>query len=104
VLSEVNHHPERAEQFVGILQQAGTSPARLLDALQTQIDARVRARTLRPISAPQFFVNLVSLCVFPFAARPLLSAVLALDESGFAAFIAERKAQLPQFFLGALRP
>jgi AcrR family transcriptional regulator len=104
VLSEVNHNPARAEQFVGILQQAGTSPARLLEALQTRIDARVRAGTLRRIAAPQFFVNLVSLCVFPFAARPLLAALFDLDEKAFAAFIAERKAQLPQFFLGALRP
>lgn len=104
VISEVNHHPERAAQFVAMMQQAGAHPARFLEVLQTQIDARVRAKTLRRISARQFFVHLVSLCIFAFAARPLLCAVLQLDEAGFAAFMRERQAELPEFFLGAMRP
>jgi hypothetical protein len=72
--------------------------------LQRQIDARVAAGTLRPIAAEQFFVNLVSLCVFPFAARPLICAALQLDARGFQRLVEQRKTALPQFFLDALRP
>ena len=72
--------------------------------LQTQIDSRVGGGTMRPIDADQFFTNLVSLCVFPFAAKPLLCAVLQLDERGFAEYIERRKTALPQFYLDALRP
>lgn len=104
VISEVNHHPERAAQFLAMLEAAGAHPMRALDALQAKIDARARAGTMRRIPARQFFVNLVSLCVFPFAARPLLCAVLTMDENGFAEFIRQRKVQLPEFFLEALRP
>ena len=49
-------------------------------------------------------VNLVSLCIFPFAARPMLQAMLGLDEAGFDRFIARRRTDLVAFFLGALRP
>lgn len=105
VISEVNLHPERAGQFLEMISKtSGASPIDLVAMLQRQIDARVRAGTIRPIDADQFFTNLVSLCVFPFAAKPLLSAVLRLDERGFQDYIERRKTALPQFYLDALRP
>lgn len=106
LLSELDHHPERATQLLQAL--TGLDPDRvrpqIFDTLQKQIAERVRAGTMRPISAQQFAVNLVSLCVFPFAARPMLGLVLGWKDGDFAKFIAERKRVLPDFFLGALRP
>jgi AcrR family transcriptional regulator len=106
VLSELNQHPERGKQLVDALgrMRDGASPKALLDTLQRQIDRRIAAGTIRPITAQQFLTNLVSLCIFPFAARPLLSAVMDFDDAGFAAFIEERRRVLPEFFLNALRP
>jgi TetR/AcrR family transcriptional regulator len=105
VISEVNQHPERAGQFLELISRAGgTSPSQLIGLLQRQIDARVRAGTIRKIAADQFFTNLVSLCVFPFAAKPLLCAVLQLDDRGFRDYVERRKTALPQFYLDALRP
>jgi TetR/AcrR family transcriptional regulator len=105
VLSEINQHPERVGQFLELISQGGAfSPKLIIGLLQTQIDARVRDKSMRPIDADQFFTNLVSLCVFPFAARPLLCAVLQMDERGFADYIERRKTALPQFYLDALRP
>ena len=105
VLSEINQHPERVDQFLALISQAGgVSPKQIIALLQTQIDASVRGKSMRPIDADQFFTNLVSLCVFPFAAKPLLCAVLHMDERGFADYIERRKRALPQFYLDALRP
>ena len=72
--------------------------------LAAQIQARVSAGTMRPISLRQFIANLASLCIFPFAARPMLCTVLGLDDRGFNEFTAERKAGLADFFLSGLRP
>lgn len=105
VLSEINQHPERVSQFLELVSRGGgVSPKQIVTLLQSQIDARVRDKSMRPIAADQFFTNLVSLCVFPFAAKPLLCAVLQLDERGFADYIERRKTALPQFYLDALRP
>lgn len=104
VISEVNQHPQRAGQFLEMLSRSGASPVEVLGLLQRQINARVRDKTMRQISADQFFTNLVSLCVFPFAAKPLLCAVLRMDDAGFNAFIEQRKEALPRFYLDALRP
>ena len=106
VISEINQHPDRVRQFVKTmtgLEVDGVIP-RVREKLDRQLKARARAGTLRPISAEQFVVNLLSLCIFPFAARPMLAAALQLDDRGFQRFIEQRKTELPAFFLNALRP
>ena len=106
ILSELHHHPERARQLFAAA--AGADPARfatpILSKLAEQIEARVRAGTLRPIAAEQFAMNIISLCIFPFAARPLFQVAFWLDDETFARFLEQRKRELPGFFLNALRP
>ena len=106
VISELNQHPERTRQFFDAVRPAGApkGPPPFLLKLGKQIDARVRAGTMRPISAGQFIANIASLCIFPFAAKPMICTLLDLDERGFNAFIEERKTGLPEFFLSGLRP
>lgn len=106
LIAEMNQHPDRVPQLLKSLTglELGGVVPRVRTTLQRQIDARVAAGTLRPVAAEQFVVNLISLCIFPFAARPLLCAALQLDAGGFARLIEERKTALPQFFLDALRP
>jgi hypothetical protein len=49
-------------------------------------------------------INLISLCVFPFAARPMLSIVFGMDDAAFERFIELRRKELPDFVRRALRP
>jgi TetR/AcrR family transcriptional regulator len=106
IISELSHHPERAQQFFAAM--TGMVPAetgaRVTAALGAQIDARVRAGLMHPISPDQFVINLLALCVFPFAARPMLMALLGFDQAGFDRFIDRRRRELAPFFLRALRP
>jgi hypothetical protein len=106
VISELNQHPDRAAQFVEAVRHIREQSlnADVLETLGKQLRRRVRAGEMRAISTPQFIANLASLCIFPFAARPMLCAILDLDDRGFARFIEERKTALPEFFLNALRP
>jgi AcrR family transcriptional regulator len=106
VISELNQHPDRAAQFVEAVRQirAQSLSTDVLDTLGKQLRRGMRAGSIRAISTPQFIANLASLCIFPFAARPMLCAILDLDDRGFARFIDERKTVLPEFFLNALRP
>ncbi|HEX5217920.1 MAG TPA: TetR/AcrR family transcriptional regulator [Vicinamibacterales bacterium] len=106
VISELTHHPRRIQQlFASVI---GMNPADVgalvRDRLSAQIGERVRAGRMQPIDAEQFIVNLLALCIFPFAAKPMLNALLGLDEAGFIAFIDRRRAELAPFFLRALAP
>jgi AcrR family transcriptional regulator len=106
ILSELHHHPERMHQLLG--QIAGgelttlTRPA--LDKLEKQITSESRAGRIRRMNAAQFFVNLVSLCIFPFAARPMINAALGFNDDDFAKFIEQRRKDLPIYIRSAIQP
>lgn len=106
LISEMHHHPERVSQLVSAAM--GADPARVLpplfEKLGQQIDERVADGTMRRIAPEQFAVNLISLCIFPFAARPMLRVVFGMEDDAFARFIEQRKTELPAFFRNALRP
>lgn len=98
VAYEINYHPERLEAFLATVDKPD------MQKLRDQLDARAAAGTMRPIRPEQFLVNLLALCVFPFIVRPMLHAMLGLDDERFRAFIEERKEELPAFILNSMRP
>jgi AcrR family transcriptional regulator len=106
ILSELTHHPERVRQLFSTV--TGVTPMeigrRVFKVLGTQINARVKAGRMHPIAPEQFAINLLALCVFPFAARPMVMALAGLDQAGFNQFIERRRRELAPFFLRALRP
>jgi TetR/AcrR family transcriptional regulator len=106
ILSELTHHPERARQLFSAM--TGLTPAeigaRVFKVLGAQINRRVKAGRMHPIAPEQFAINLLALCVFPFAARPMVMALAGLDQAGFTHFIERRRRELAPFFLRALRP
>lgn len=106
IISELTHRPERAHQLISAFTGLSAEAVRpkVFAVLQKQINASVRNKTMRAISPEQFMVNLMSLCIFPFAARPMLLALLGLDQAGFAQFIDQRRRELAAFFLRAIRP
>ena len=107
IISELHHHPERVRQLVAALTGVTPEDVRPQGRCRrsgSRSTRRVRAGKLRPIAPEQFLVNLLSLCIFPFAARPMLMVLLGLDQQGFERFIEDRRDQLAAFFLRALRP
>ncbi len=110
ILSELHHHPDRITQLLGNVAgtpEGGNLPETvrpLFDKLDRQLAEEARAGRMRKINSHQFVVNLLSLCIFPFAARPMLRAALGLDDDGFARFIKQRRKELPQYIRNALRP
>jgi TetR/AcrR family transcriptional regulator len=106
MMSELHHHPERVQRLVTIATggPAEGFAAQALRKVGLQIEERVRAGTMRPIEAGQFAANLMSLCIFPFAARPMLKVAFGWDQEAFESFIRARRTELPGFFLNALRP
>jgi TetR/AcrR family transcriptional regulator len=106
IIAELQHHPERIESLLGKV--GGGDPRQVILPvflrLGEQIEREVKAGRMRPIGPRQFVVNLVSLCIFPFAARPMLSMMLGLDDATFPSFIEERQRTLADFYKNALRP
>jgi TetR/AcrR family transcriptional regulator len=106
LLAESHQHPERLN---ALMQKAvGFIPATLAALTLSRVDAmiaqRVAAGTMRPMSARQFLVNVMSLVVFPFVGRPVLMMAFGFSDESFDEFLDERRRELPGFILNALRP
>ncbi|MEO7043127.1 MAG: helix-turn-helix domain-containing protein [Gemmatimonadaceae bacterium] len=106
ILAEVHFNPERLAALAE--QVTGSNPASAIQLfiprLRAQLNQQAAIGAMRSIAPEQFLVNLIALCVFPFAARPVLRIVLGQDDAAFNRFLDERRVELPDFILNALRP
>jgi len=59
---------------------------------------------IKKISPIQLMLNVLSMCVFPFVAKPLLKGVTGIDEVQFKLLIEERKQFVADFILAAIMP
>ncbi len=107
ILGELNQNPDRFTQLIQEMSglSEGSLGKVLLGRLGQQIEEEVAAGRMSPIDPEQFVVNLISLCIFPFAARPVIEMILGQGEETpeFEKFIERRRDGLAEFFLGGIR-
>lgn len=97
ILHEINRNPDR---LFDIVQGSGLNPKTLIDQFMQEIEKG----NIRPVNPKHLIVNMLSLCIFPFAARPLLQRVLFNNESkAYLQFLHERKKIVTDFIIHSIR-
>lgn len=97
ILREINKNPERLAK---IIKNVGIVP----EIFISQVADAVKASRIISISPYQLIVNLISLAVFPIAARPLLERVLFNGDSKlYDKFLEERKKENAEFIINAIK-
>lgn len=96
IASESHYASGRLEKIKEAMRQVD------LSTVQAQLDRRAGAEDEAPLRAEDLMTNVLALSVFPFIARPLLQAVLGLDEGDFDAFVARRERSVPAFLADTL--
>ncbi|SFF03187.1 transcriptional regulator, TetR family [Chitinophaga sp. CF118] len=86
VLNEINQQPE---MFVQRLKSQQHFP-NVLQFMKDIVDAGKQG-TIREVSPVQLFLNIVSLCVFPFIGRPIAQGILQLDNVQYNMVMEDRK-------------
>lgn len=74
----------------------------ILDVFFRQVRDEISQGRIRPVDPRHLLITMMSACVFPFLARPILKMAMNLDEAGFQAFMEERKTHVSQFLLSGL--
>ncbi|HRI24306.1 MAG TPA: TetR/AcrR family transcriptional regulator [Ferruginibacter sp.] len=98
VLNEVSRNPDV------ILRRLKNIPVeQVLGILQKQINAEVKKGTIRKIEAGQLLVNIQSLCVFPYLAKPMVRGLMKMDEKAYREMIDKRKTEVAQFIISAIK-
>ncbi len=105
VLAEINFDPGRIAALAIDAASPGqpSAPRQMLARLDAELAQHAAWGDLTPIRGEQFIVNLAAMCVFPFAARPMIAAILGIGAPQWDAFLDERRAELPRFILNAIR-
>lgn len=98
IINELNKHPDRF--FENILPKTLPKPENFF----AQVEAEIAKGTIRPMKPQHILINIVSMCIFPFVARPMLRIVLGLSTEDLAVFLSERKEEVKKFVFQAIRP
>ncbi len=99
VISELNRHPE---EFIRRMMQQSNRPDPSNFILQVQLAGE--AGQIRPVHPFHFFLHLLSMCVFPFLARPMIQGLLKIDGDTYIQLMERRKAEVISFINHSINP
>ena len=97
VVNEINNQPD--DFFKKIW--GGKKPD--VGILVKQLEAAAKEKMIRPVSPVQLILNIMSMCVFPFVAKPMFQKVMGISDKQFRLLMEERKKEIPAFIMAALR-
>src|SRR5690554_5127977 len=97
IIQELNRNPKFFEK----IQQNAAFPS--FDKFKNQVASEVEAGILKPIDGEQLFINIISLNIFPFVARPLIKGFLKIDDKGFKQLMEQRKVEVSEFIINSIK-
>ncbi|HEY5691615.1 MAG TPA: helix-turn-helix domain-containing protein [Cyclobacteriaceae bacterium] len=101
IITEVALQPERLIQYG---QKMGINPRQILEVFNQQVEQEVRQGKIIQIEGRQLLMNIMSLCVYPFAAKPIVKTMMQMDEKTFNQMMMNRREGIYQFIIKAITP
>jgi TetR/AcrR family transcriptional regulator len=98
VINEINRDPDRFMQNV-LGNDNRPKPAKFLE----QIEKEIKKGTIKRISPLHLLMNLLSMTIFPFVARPMITRNLRMSELQFKQAMEQRKKEVPKFIIDAIK-
>ena len=96
ILKEINRDPEF---LASIIKKQGINPSDLV----TLIEQEKEKGKLKKMDPRELMVNILSLSIFPFAARPLMQIVFFNnDQKAYKKFLIQRKVTIKEFILNSI--
>lgn len=68
-----------------------------------QIEKEVKKGTIKNISPVQLLMNMISMTIFPFIAKPMFQVNIGLDELQYRSIMEQRKKEIPKFIIDSIR-
>jgi len=97
IISELSQNPQRLKEF--FLENHIKPPEKFLQEINDAVDRneiiRIEPRTL--------ILNILSLCIFPIVAKPIIETVFNIDEQQYNVMIESRKKSIAEFIINAIK-
>jgi TetR/AcrR family transcriptional regulator len=97
IINELAQNPQRLKSF--FIDNDIRPPAAFLK----QISDAVEAKEIIPIEPMTLVLNILSMCIFPIVAKPVIETVFNLSEEQYSQMIEARKKQIAQFTINAIK-
>ena len=97
IMHELSRDPSK---IVNMMKNAGINPQPFFD----QVKKETESGNIIPVDPYHLIVNMLSMCIFPFVATPILMNVL-FDKNAdtYKEFILQRKKEVPLFIINAIK-
>ena len=98
VMNEINRDPD---QFMYKIwgKENLPKPGKFLE----QIEMEIKKGAIKKIQPVHLLMNLLSMTIFPFVAKPMLTRNLRLNEMQFNQVMEDRKKEIPKFIIDSIR-
>ncbi len=97
VIHELNHRPE---QLIQTIAELDIDIQFIIDDINTEIENG----NIINISPNDLIINVISLCIFPVVARPMVTGVLFKgDKDEYKTFLKERKSHVADFVINSIK-
>ncbi|WP_339667109.1 TetR/AcrR family transcriptional regulator [Maribacter arcticus] len=97
IIQELNRNPD----FILKMKENKGFPN--LSKFKKQVDKEIEEGIIKPINAEQLFINILSLNIFPFVARPLIMAFSNVDSKAYKQLMEERKIEVANFIINSIK-
>lgn len=97
ILNEVHRQPQ---SFIKKLFGSNHPP---IEKLLVHVQQEIKAGNIKPIPPIQLVVNMVSMCIFPFVAKPMIQWVSKMNDTQFKQFMELRKTEVATFIIDSIR-
>lgn len=97
ILREIHRNPETITSYFA---KAGINP----DHLKFTLSMLSQQLNMNFDEARHFIINMISMCIFPFAGRPLIEKLLFQEDKAiYEQFLEERKKMVAEFIINSLK-
>lgn len=101
IITEVANKPER---LIEQGQKLGVNPRLFIEKFENQLAIEIKAGYIKPIQSRQLLMNIMSLCIYPFVAQPIIRTMMQIDKASFNDMMEARKEEAYEFIVNALKP
>jgi len=98
VISEISRNPGMVMTGFMAIKHGG-----VFEKFNQAVQESVDRGEIKPVDPTQLILNLVSLSIFPFVAKPILKGFFNMDDSQYGQMMEERKKVVSQFVINALK-
>jgi TetR/AcrR family transcriptional regulator len=97
ILSAINKNPQE------LMKKVLGNKRPPLDKVEESIAKEVKKGTIKPIAGVQLMLNMISMCIFPFLAKPMVQWVTKMNDAQYMQLMEQRKKEVIKFISDSIR-